>query len=94
MDEIPSQPPAASPRKKIRLTKSEVYAMGISSPKKKRIAFGLVGLLILAAAGNLLWYFQDVWLPYWFPAENAPVPEISAVSNLAQAQALVADAPK
>ena len=72
MDEIPSQPPAASPRKKIRLTKSEVYAMGISSPKKKRIAFGLVGLLLLAALGNLLWYFQDLWLPYWFPSENAP----------------------
>ena len=80
MDEIPSQPPAASPRKKIRLTKSEVYAMGISSPKKKRIAFGLVGLLILAATGNLLWYFQDVWLPYWFPAEPAPVP-IQAVAD-------------
>ena len=47
-----SQPRAP---KKIRLTKSEAYAMRLSSPKKKRIAFGLVGLLVMAALGNVLY---------------------------------------
>lgn len=61
--------------KKIRLTKSEVYAMRIASPRKKRIAFGLVGLLVMAALGNVLLHFQDVWLSYWLPEEReAPLP--------------------
>ena len=60
--------------KKIRLTKSEVYAMRIASPRKKRIAFGLVGLLVMAALGNVLWHFQDVWLSYWFPEREAALP--------------------
>ena len=71
MEETPSPPPPT--RKKIRLTKSEAYAMGISSPRKKRIAFWLVALLIALAVGNLLWHFQELWLPYWLPPdESAP----------------------
>lgn len=67
--EEPSAP--TSPiRKKIRLTKSEAYAMGISSPRKNRIAFGLVALLIALALGNLLWHFQHLWLPYWLPQDD------------------------
>ena len=60
--------------KKIRLTKSEVYAMRIANPRKKRIAFGLIGLLVMAALGNVLWHFQDVWLSYWFPETESPLP--------------------
>lgn len=75
MEESTPQPqPPPTGRKKIRLTKSEVYAMQISSPRKKRIAFGLVGLLVLAALGNVLWHFQDWWLPYWLPEQAANVP--------------------
>ena len=55
MEERPTQPPAPSGRKKIRLTKSEVYAMGIASPQKKRLAFGLVGLLIASVLAVVLW---------------------------------------
>ena len=61
------------PTKKIRLTRSEAYAMRISSPRKKRIAFGLVALLIALALGNVLWHFQDLWLSYWLP-EQKPAP--------------------
>ena len=64
--------------KKIRLTKSEVYAMGLSSPRKRKIAFGLVGLLIAVALGNVLWHFQEFWLPYWFPAAEPPAPAVPA----------------
>lgn len=58
--------------KKIRLTRAEVYAMGISSPRKKKLTFGLVGLLLVAAMGSGLWHFQEVWLPYWFPSTQEP----------------------
>ena len=71
-----SQPRAP---KKIRLTKSEAYAMRLSSPKKKRIAFGLVGLLVMAALGNVLWHFQDVWLSYWLPENEPGLPVAAAV---------------
>lgn len=87
MEESTPQPPPPAGRKKIRLTKSEAYAMGISSPKKKRIAFGLVGLLILVALGNVLWHFQEAWLPYWLPSDmetEAPfaVPPAPAAGHL------------
>lgn len=75
-----TEPPPA--RKKIRLTKSEVYAMGLSGPKKNRIAFSLIALLIAVALGNVLWHFQDLWLPYWFS---------SAVEQAAPAIAPAAD---
>jgi hypothetical protein len=82
MDEAPQQPPPTG-RKKIRLTKSEAYAMQLSSPRKKRIAFGAVGLAIAAALAAALWHFQDGWLPYWLPekAETAPAdaPETAPV---------------
>lgn len=80
MEETPSPTPSA--RKKIRLTKSEVYAMEIASPRKKRIAFGLVALLIALALGNLLWHFQDWWLPFWLP-RSADVPAESSSANYA-----------
>lgn len=73
MDETPQQTPPAG-RKKIRLTKSEVYAMGISAPKKKRLAFGAAGLLVVAVLGAALWHFQDLWLPYWLPEQAAETP--------------------
>ena len=73
MDEAPQQPPPTG-RKKIRLTKSEAYALQISSPRKKRIAFGAVGLLIAAALAAALWHFQDRWLPYWLPEQEPAVP--------------------
>ncbi len=78
MEETTPQSPPPPSRKKIRLTKSEAYAMAISSPRKRRLAFGLVGLLILAALGNVLWHFQDWWLPYWLPAGGEPVPLAAA----------------
>ena len=70
------EPVPRSP-KKIRLTKSEVYAMRLSSPRKRKLAFGLVGLLIAAALGNVLWHFQEFWLPYWFPGTNQSAPAAS-----------------
>ncbi len=91
MDEPTPQPPPPTGRKKIRLTKSEVYAMQISSPRKKRIAFGLVGLLVLAALGNVLWYFQDSWLPYWFPADEAPADATQPVEAESTAPAASAE---
>jgi len=57
--------------KTIRLTRAEVYAMRLRTPRKKRLAFSLVGLLIAAALGNVLWYFQDHWLPFWLPPETS-----------------------
>lgn len=62
-----AETPTPASRKKIRLTRSEAYAMRLSSPRKKKLAFGLSGLLVAAALGNVLWHFQDAWLPYWFP---------------------------
>ena len=69
--------PVPSSPKKIRLTKSEVYALQLSGPRKRKIAFGLVGLLIAAALGNVLWHFQEFWLPYWFPAGEQPAPAVA-----------------
>lgn len=69
------------PTKKIRLTRSEAYAMRISSPRKKRVAFGLVALLVAVILGNVLWHFQDLWLSYWLPEPepatlvSTPAPE-------------------
>ena len=73
MDETPLQPPPTG-RKKIRLTKSEAYALGISTPKKRGLAFGAVGLVVAAVLGGALWHFQDLWLPYWLPESAAPAP--------------------
>ena len=67
----PSPPPA---RKKIRLTRAEAYAMGLRSPRKRKLAFSLGGLLVAVALGNVLWHFQDLWLPYWLPAESSAPP--------------------
>jgi len=61
-------PPKKS--KKIRLTHSEAYAIGLTNPKKKKIAFWLIGLLLVAVLGNVLWHFQDAWLSYWLPTEE------------------------
>lgn len=88
MDEFKPQPATPPARKKIRLTKSEAYAMGIPSPKKKRIAFGLVGLLILVALGGVLWHFQDGWSPYWFPADK----EIAVATQPVAAESSAIDA--
>ena len=73
MDETPLQPPPTG-RKKIRLTKSEAYALGISTPKKRGLAFGAVGLVVAAVLGGALWLFQDRWLPYWLPESAASAP--------------------
>jgi len=64
-------------QKTIRLTKTEAYAMQMERPKKKKLTFFLVGGLIAAALGTVLWIFQDAWLPYWFPTaeESGPVIE-------------------
>ena len=75
MEEPENSPPKAP--KKIRLTRAEAYAMRISSPRKKGLTFGLIGLLIAAALGGVLWHFQDLWLTYWLP-EQAPVPAAAA----------------
>lgn len=69
--------PVPRSQKKIRLTKSEVYALQLSGPRKRKIAFGLVGLLIAVALGNVLWHFQAFWLPYWFPAGEPPAPVVA-----------------
>lgn len=76
MSEFKLTPEEAPPpeRKKIRLTKAEAYALSMASPKKKRVAFALVGLLIAAALGNVLWHFQDHWLPFWFPEKAVEAP--------------------
>lgn len=92
MEERPTQPPAPSGRKKIRLTKSEAYAMGIASPQKKRLAFGLVGLLIAAALGVVLWYGQEWWLPYWLPGEE-PAAAAAATNAAPQDAAATTNAP-
>ena len=98
MDETP-QPQPPTGRKKIRLTKSEAYAMQLSSPRKKRLAFGAVGLLIALALAAALWHYQDMWLPYWLPEQEpagpATTPEtIPAVeSAAADAAAPAASAP-
>ena len=66
--------------------------MGMPSPKKKRIAFGLVALLIAVALGNVLWHFQDLWLPYWFPSNAEPAGPLVQTSA-ASATVTVATAP-
>jgi hypothetical protein len=69
-----SKPPAP---KKIRLTRAEAYAMQISSPRKKRLTFGLIGLLVAVALGAMLWHFQDWWLVYWLPENDSASPAIT-----------------
>jgi hypothetical protein len=63
--------------KKIRLTRAEIYAMGISSPRQKRITFALIGLLIALALGIVMWLFQDLWLSYWLPEKESAPPAIA-----------------
>ncbi|HRT04426.1 MAG TPA: hypothetical protein P5204_01880 [Kiritimatiellia bacterium] len=89
MDEAPLQPPPAG-RKKIRLTKSEAYAMQISSPRKKRIAFGAGGALVAAVLAAALWRFQDQWLPYWLPEREPAVPA-AAPETAPSAEPVAAD---
>ena len=69
MEEAQTPPPA--PRKKIRLTRTEAYALGMASPRKRKLTFLAAGLLVAAGLGVGLWHFQDWWLPYWLPAEPA-----------------------
>jgi len=57
-------------KKTIRLTKTEAYAMQMERPKKKKLTFFLVGLFLVAVLGGLLWFFQNLWLPYWLPADE------------------------
>ena len=64
-------------QKKIRLTRSEAYAMRISSPRKKKVTFGLIGLLIVAVLGVALWYFQEFWLSYWLPEKEPVAPAVA-----------------
>lgn len=71
-DSTPQPPPTG--RKKIRLTKSEAYAMQLSSPRKKRLACGAGGLLVALALAAALWLFRDLWLPYWLPETAATAP--------------------
>jgi hypothetical protein len=73
MEETGASTPKAP--KKIRLTRAEAYAMRLPTPRKKKLAFGLIGLLIAAALGNVLWHFQDLWLFYWLP-EKEPAPPV------------------
>lgn len=88
MDEAPQQPPPTG-RKKIRLTKSEAYAMQLASPRKTRLAFGAVGLLVAAVLGAALWHFQDLWLPYWLP-DQAPAVSAAAPEPAPAAEAVPA----
>lgn len=89
MDETP-QPAPPTGRKKIRLTKSEAYAMQISSPRKKRLAFGTAGLLVAAVLAAALWRFQDSWLPYWLP-DQAPAVSAAAPESAPAAEAAPAE---
>jgi hypothetical protein len=57
-------------QKPIRLTKTEAYAMQMERPKKKKLTFWLIGLVVAAALGAGLWVFQDTWLPYWLPSDE------------------------
>ena len=41
--------------------------MKLAKPPRKRMKFALVGLLTMAVLGGVLWQFQDLWLPYWWP---------------------------
>jgi hypothetical protein len=50
----------------LRIRKSDIKAMQKRPlSKKKKLAFGLVALLVAAALGNVLWYTQEWWLPFW-----------------------------
>ena len=100
MDEPTPQPSTPPARKKIRLTKSEAYAMGISSPRKKGLTFGAIGLLCVAVLGAVLWRFQDLWLPYWIPSDAgtelpvpAPAPEPSSDKPATAIPSAATDAP-
>jgi hypothetical protein len=75
--------------RKIRITRSEAYAMRIASPRKKGLTFTLIGLLLAVVLGSGLWLFQDAWLPYWLsapaPAEEADAPPRAAPPPAASA---------
>ena len=88
----PTPAPAPPGRRKIRLTKSEAYAMGLSAPRKKGLAFGLIALLVAAVLGNVLWHFQDLWLPFWLPEEPA-APEAAMPAAPPEPAAPAADTP-
>lgn len=72
--------------KTIRIRREDLRAMRRPISKKRKIAFLLVALFIAAALGNVLWFFQEGWLPWWqnalpetadssAPALPAPVAE-------------------
>lgn len=81
MDATPPKEP-----RKIRLTRAEAYAIRLPSPRKKKMAFVLVGLMVLVILGGVLWHFQAFWLPYWLPAEK---PEALAGATPPQAASLL-----
>ena len=56
--------------------------MGISAPRKKRIAFWLVGLLVVVVLANVLWHFQDDWLTFWLPEQEAAPPVVVQAGDL------------
>ena len=74
MEETGEQPPKTP--KKIRVTRTEAYAMRISTPRKQRVTFGLIALLIAVTLGVVLWHFQDLWVSYWLP-EKEPAPPVA-----------------
>ncbi len=88
MEETPPKHP-----KKIRLTRSEAYAMRLRTPRKKKITFGLVGLLIAIALGIVLWHFQDLWLSYWLPDRPASPPTTVQATPPSTAPAPASDTP-
>lgn len=86
MEETPTTTPG---RKKIRLTRTEAYAMGMASPRKRKLTFLAAALAVAAALGAGLWRFQEWWLPYWLsdspvaaapeePASGSPAPKPAA----------------
>ena len=49
--------------------------MNLARPRKRPVAFLLVGLFVAASLGASLWYFKDLWLPYWLSQPHAePLP--------------------
>jgi len=67
-------------QKTIRLTKTEAYAMQMERPKKKKLTFILIGLILVAILIGLLWFFQAAWLPYWLPTDAESELAVESIS--------------
>lgn len=78
MEETESTAP--KPSKKIRLTRAEAYAMRLPTPRKKKLTFVLIALLIASALGATLWHFQEFWLSYWLPEKESAAPVIAQLA--------------